>query len=100
MPHQGTVVSVGRPAWLSRASIPVRLRAAAADRLIATLGANATSGFTYDTHGNTTGYTNAGITTHLAYDGADRNLQLSTTTTTGGTTGQNATISYTRDTTL
>ncbi|MEV5300268.1 RHS repeat-associated core domain-containing protein [Amycolatopsis methanolica] len=65
-----------------------------ADRLLATLGANATSGFTYDTHGNTTAYTTAGVTTHLAFDGADRNVQLSTT---GAAT--NATISYTRDAT-
>ncbi|TNC25093.1 PA14 domain-containing protein [Amycolatopsis alkalitolerans] len=67
-----------------------------ADRLLATLGTNATSGISYDTHGNTTAYTTGGITTHLAYDGADRNIQLSTT---GGTGAQNATIAYTRDAT-
>ncbi|MDT7800397.1 MAG: hypothetical protein QOI78_3830 [Actinomycetota bacterium] len=66
----------------------------AADRLLATEGTTALSGFTYDTDGNTTGWTAAdGSTTTLAWDGSGRNIGAKTT-------GANpADIAYTRDAT-
>ncbi|MCG8922254.1 PA14 domain-containing protein [Lentzea sp. CC55] len=45
----------------------------AADRLLATTGANAVSGIKYDDSGNTTEYTVNGSTTHLSWDTAGRN---------------------------
>ncbi|GHG14283.1 hypothetical protein GCM10017567_35000 [Amycolatopsis bullii] len=66
----------------------------AADRLLATEGATALSGFGYDTDGNTTGWTAAdGSATTLAWDGSGRNIGAKTT-------GAGAAdIAYTRDAT-
>ncbi|MFI9382107.1 PA14 domain-containing protein [Kutzneria sp. NPDC052558] len=65
-----------------------------ADRLLATQGATALSGFGYDADGNTTGWTAAdGSTTTLQWDGSDRNIGAATT---GATP---ATAAYTRDAT-
>ena len=69
----------------------------AADRLVSTEGATALSGFSYDTDGNTTGWTSAdGSTTTLAWDGSDRNIGAKTT---GTNAALNADIAYTRDAT-
>ncbi|MEU3622562.1 PA14 domain-containing protein [Amycolatopsis coloradensis] len=66
----------------------------AADRLLATEGATALSGFGYDADGNTTAWTAAdGSTTTLAWDGSDRNIGVRTT---GATP---ADIAYVRDAT-
>ena len=65
----------------------------AADRLLATTGATAISGVTYNTHGDTTSYSAGGVTTTLAWDGADRNIGAATT----GTAVQTASVTYTRD---
>ncbi|XVV07615.1 PA14 domain-containing protein [Actinosynnema sp. CA-248983] len=65
----------------------------AADRLLATIGANAASNVQYDGNGNTTQYTVGGATTHLSWDGADRNIALRTTGT------DPADVSYVRDAT-
>ncbi|CAL9574880.1 hypothetical protein SUDANB95_04873 [Actinosynnema sp. ALI-1.44] len=65
----------------------------AADRLLATIGANAASDVRYDGNGNTTQYTVGGATTHLSWDGADRNIALRTTGT------DPADVSYVRDAT-
>ncbi|WP_245822051.1 PA14 domain-containing protein [Lentzea waywayandensis] len=46
----------------------------AADRLLATTGANAVSGIKYDDSGNTTEYTVNGSTTHLSWDTENRNI--------------------------
>lgn len=63
----------------------------AADRAVATVGANAVSGIKYDKNGNTVEYTTGGATTYLGFDGADRHL-------TARTTGpQAADVSYVRD---
>ncbi|WP_297542085.1 PA14 domain-containing protein [Amycolatopsis sp.] len=65
----------------------------AADRVLATTGANALTGFGYDTHGNTTQFTSGGSTTYLGYDAADRHL-------TARTTGADpADVTYVRDAT-
>jgi RHS repeat-associated protein len=66
----------------------------AADRLLATTGATAISGFAYDSHGNTTSFASGGVTTTLGYDSADRNL---TAATSSNDPNQVATIAYTRD---
>ncbi|WP_309115895.1 PA14 domain-containing protein [Saccharothrix sp.] len=63
----------------------------AADRLLATVGANAVTDVRYDDNGNTTQYTAGGATTHLSWDGADRNIALRTTG------AHPADVSYTRD---
>jgi RHS repeat-associated protein len=68
----------------------------AADRLIAATGATAITGITYDSHGNTTQYTQGGTTTYLGFDSADRHLTASTTS---NDPTQVATIGYTRDAT-
>ncbi|MET8851450.1 PA14 domain-containing protein [Amycolatopsis sp. NPDC004625] len=69
----------------------------AADRLLATQGATALSGFAYDADGNTTGWTGAdGSTTTLTWDGSDRNTGAKTT---GPNPALNADIAYTRDAT-
>ncbi|WP_020662037.1 RHS repeat-associated core domain-containing protein [Amycolatopsis benzoatilytica] len=69
----------------------------AADRLLATDGATALTGFTYDADGNTTSWNAAdGSTTTLTWDGSDRNTGARTT---GPTTALNADIAYTRDAT-
>ena len=68
----------------------------AADQLIATTGTNPITGITYDSHGNTTQYTQGGTTTHLGFDSADRHLTASTTSS---DPAQVATIGYTRDAT-
>ncbi len=68
----------------------------AADRLIATTGATTLTGITYDTHGNTTSFTNGATTTNLGFDTADRHLTASTTST---DPTQVASITYTRDAT-
>ncbi|WP_198943296.1 PA14 domain-containing protein [Actinokineospora bangkokensis] len=65
----------------------------AADRLIATTGANPITGFQYDAHGSTTQYTQGGATTYFGWDGADRNIAISTTG------ADPAAVSYTRDAT-
>ncbi|WP_245782337.1 PA14 domain-containing protein [Actinokineospora terrae] len=64
----------------------------AADRLLATTGANPVSGVQYNSHGSTTQYTQGGATTVFGWDSADRHILL---TTTGA---DPASISYTRDT--
>ncbi|MBP2325458.1 RHS repeat-associated protein [Kibdelosporangium banguiense] len=65
----------------------------AADRILATTGANAVTGIKYNSHGATTEYTSGGAVTTLAWDGADRN-------TSARTTGPDpAVVSYTRDAT-
>ncbi|MDX8033271.1 PA14 domain-containing protein [Lentzea sp. BCCO 10_0856] len=69
----------------------------AADRLLATEGATALSGVTYDESGNTTGWTSAdGSTTKLRWDGSDRSIGAQTT---GPNAALNANVSYTRDAT-
>jgi RHS repeat-associated protein len=68
----------------------------AADRLLATVGANAMTGFTYDSHGNTTQFVSGGATTFLGYDSADRHLTASTKSS---DPNQVADVSYVRDTT-
>jgi RHS repeat-associated protein len=65
----------------------------AADRLLATTGATAVAGLTYDSHGNTAQYTVGGATTSLGWDSADRNLTARTTGT------DPADITYVRDAT-
>ncbi|MGW4116857.1 PA14 domain-containing protein [Actinosynnema sp. NPDC004786] len=50
-----------------------------ADRLLATTGAGAITGFKYDRHGNTTEFTSAGATTYLGWDSDDRHLTARTT---------------------
>ncbi|XVV02662.1 PA14 domain-containing protein [Actinosynnema sp. CA-248983] len=65
----------------------------AADRLLATVGAIAVTDVRYDGNGNTTQYTVGGATTHLSWDGADRNIALRTTG------ADPADVSYTRDAT-
>ncbi|RJQ86676.1 hypothetical protein D5S19_11055 [Amycolatopsis panacis] len=69
----------------------------AADRLLATEGATALTGFTYDADGNTTSWKSAdGATTTLTWDGSDRNTGARTT---GPNATQNADVAYTRDAT-
>ncbi|WP_409463266.1 PA14 domain-containing protein [Amycolatopsis sp. GA6-003] len=69
----------------------------AADRLLATEGSTALTGFTYDADGNTTSWKAAdGSTTTLTWDGSDRNTGARTT---GPTPALNADIAYTRDAT-
>ncbi|KZB79175.1 hypothetical protein [Amycolatopsis regifaucium] len=69
----------------------------AADRLLATEGATALSGLSYDADGNTTGWKSAdGSVTTLRWDGSDRNIGVQTT---GPNAAQNANIAYTRDAT-
>jgi len=63
----------------------------AADRLLATTGANAVSSVSYDGHGNTTGYVSGATTTTLGWDGADRNISAHVTG------ADPADISYSRD---
>jgi RHS repeat-associated protein len=65
----------------------------AADRLLATVGATAMTNVQYDSTGNTTQYTAGGATTHLSWDGADRNIAVRTT----GSDAAN--VSYIRDAT-
>ncbi|RLK61321.1 RHS repeat-associated protein [Actinokineospora cianjurensis] len=65
----------------------------AADRLLTTTGATAITGVQYNGHGSTTQYTDGAATTVLAWDNADRNIQV---TTTGA---DPAAVSYTRDST-
>ncbi|GAA0233374.1 PA14 domain-containing protein [Saccharothrix mutabilis subsp. mutabilis] len=65
----------------------------AADRLLGTVGANAVTDVRYDANGNTTQYTAGGATTHLSWDGADRNIALRTTGS------DPADVSYVRDAT-
>jgi RHS repeat-associated protein len=67
-----------------------------ADRLLATTGATPITGLTYDSHGNTTQYTQGSAATNLGFDSADRHLTASTTST---DPAQVATIGYTRDAT-
>lgn len=65
----------------------------AADRLLATVGATAMTNVQYDSNGNTTQYTVGSATTHLSWDGADRNIAARTT-------GSDAAdVSYIRDAT-
>lgn len=65
----------------------------AADRIIATTGANSISDIQYDDHGNTTRWTAGPATTTLGWDGADRNL-------TAYTSGPDpASVTYARDAT-
>ncbi|MFL6118687.1 hypothetical protein [Actinophytocola sp.] len=65
----------------------------AADRLLATTGANPVTNVAYNSHGATTGYTRGSAVTTLTWDGADRNTSLRTT-------GPDpAAVSYTRDAT-
>src|SRR5207244_2613664 len=66
----------------------------AADRLMATTGANPVTGITYDSHGNTTAFTSGGATTNLGFDSADRNLTASTTS---ADPAKVASIAYVRD---
>jgi RHS repeat-associated protein len=68
----------------------------AADRLLATTGANPVTGITYDSHGNTTAFTSGGATTNLGFDSSDRNLTASTTS---ADPTQVASIAYVRDAT-
>nr|WP_208406425.1 PA14 domain-containing protein [Amycolatopsis granulosa] len=69
----------------------------AADRLLATEGATALTGFTYDTDGNTTSWTAAdGTVTTLGWDGSDRNISAITTS---ADPALNANVTYTRDAT-
>ncbi|HYQ68088.1 PA14 domain-containing protein [Actinophytocola sp.] len=66
----------------------------ATDRILATSGATEVAGITYDTHGNTTGWTaGATTTTTLTWDGDDRNTGARTTGT------DPATVTYIRDAT-
>ncbi|RKT72950.1 RHS repeat-associated protein [Saccharothrix variisporea] len=65
----------------------------AADRLLATVGATAVTDIRYDDNGNTTQYTVDGATTHLSWDGADRNIAVRTTG------ADPADVSYVRDAT-
>ncbi|MGW6445470.1 hypothetical protein [Lentzea sp. NPDC055074] len=46
----------------------------AAERLLSTVGASVVSDVRYDNNGNTTQCTTSGATTHLSWDGADRNI--------------------------
>ncbi|UQS23446.1 PA14 domain-containing protein [Amycolatopsis thermalba] len=65
----------------------------AADRILATTGANPITSITYDNRGNTTAFTNGGSTTYLGWDTADRHL-------TARTTGADpADVAYVRDAT-
>ncbi|MFI0470177.1 PA14 domain-containing protein [Saccharopolyspora sp. 5N102] len=68
----------------------------AADRILATTGANPVTGITYDDHGNTTQYTQGGVTTVLGWDSADRNL---TARTASANPADVAEVSYGRDAT-
>lgn len=63
----------------------------AADRLLGTVGATAVTDVRYDDHGNTTQYTTGGATTHLTWDGADRNIGVRSTG------ADPAEVHYTRD---
>ncbi len=63
----------------------------AADRLLGTVGATAVTDVRYDDHGNTTQYTIGSATTHLSWDGADRNTGVRTTG------ADPAEVRYTRD---
>jgi RHS repeat-associated protein len=63
---------------------------------LATTGATAVTGFTYDSHGNTTAFTQGATTTYLGFDSADRHL---TGRTTSSDPTQVANIGYTRDAT-
>ncbi|MEU4448304.1 PA14 domain-containing protein [Actinosynnema sp. NPDC050801] len=63
----------------------------AADRLLGTVGATAVTDVRYDDHGNTTQYTVGGATTHLSWDGADRNTAMR------NTGADPADVRYTRD---
>ncbi|XVV02653.1 hypothetical protein ACQPW3_35665 [Actinosynnema sp. CA-248983] len=63
----------------------------AADRLLATVSATAVTNVQYDGNGNTTQYTVGGSTTHLSWDGADRNIAPRTTG------ADAADVSYIRD---
>ncbi|CAL9538647.1 hypothetical protein SUDANB95_04147 [Actinosynnema sp. ALI-1.44] len=65
----------------------------AADRLLAIVGATAVTNVQYDNNGNTTQYTAGGATTHLSWDGADRNITARITGT------EPADVSYIRDAT-
>jgi len=65
----------------------------AADRIVATTGANPITGILYDDHGNTTQYTQGGATTYFSWDGEDRNIAIRTTGT------DPADVAYTRDVT-
>ncbi|WP_309114773.1 PA14 domain-containing protein [Saccharothrix sp.] len=65
----------------------------AADRLLAIVGATAVTNVQYDNNGNTTQYTAGGATTHLSWDGADRNIAARITGT------EPADVSYIRDAT-
>ncbi|ATE56055.1 LamG-like jellyroll fold domain-containing protein [Actinosynnema pretiosum] len=62
-----------------------------ADRLLSTTGTSVVSDVHYDERGNTTRYTVSGSTTHLSWDGADRNIGLRST----GSAPAN--VSYSRD---
>ncbi len=65
----------------------------AADRILATTGANAVTGVKYNSHGSTVEYTAGASVTTLTWDGADRN-------TSARITGPDpAVVSYTRDAT-
>jgi RHS repeat-associated protein len=66
---------------------------AAADRVLATTGATTVSAISYDSHGNTHGWTQGAATTTLGWDGADRN------TTIAVTGADPATVTYLRDAT-
>ncbi|MCP2168215.1 PA14 domain-containing protein [Goodfellowiella coeruleoviolacea] len=68
----------------------------AADRILATTGANAVTGIKYDDRGNTTEFTVNGATTYLGWDGADRNL---TARSVGTKPEDAADVSYIRDAT-
>ncbi|SDC59148.1 PA14 domain-containing protein [Actinokineospora iranica] len=65
----------------------------AADRILATTGPNPITNIQYNAHGSTTQYTQGAATTHFAWDGADRNINI---TTTGP---DPANVSYVRDVT-
>ncbi|XVV02650.1 hypothetical protein ACQPW3_35650 [Actinosynnema sp. CA-248983] len=65
----------------------------AADRLLSTVGATAVTNVRYDGNGNTTQYTVGGATTHLSWDGADRNIAARVTG------ADPADVSYIRDAT-
>ncbi|MEU3626704.1 hypothetical protein BS329_35830 [Amycolatopsis coloradensis] len=65
----------------------------AADRLLSTTGANATTGIKYDSHGNTVEFTTGGSTTYLGWDSTERRL-------TARTVGPDAAdVAYVRDAT-
>ncbi|MFC0542593.1 PA14 domain-containing protein [Kutzneria chonburiensis] len=66
----------------------------AADRLLATVGATALSGFQYDSHGNTTQFSSGGTTSYFGFDSGNRNVSARTTSS---DPNQVADISYTRD---